>query len=462
MNDKINYLVFGSAHLDILSEATGFMETTDKPGKLSIEVGGSAYNLGINLLSLGCEVTFYTAFNSSSISKLIINEMESAGMNVVYQTDDSLPDSGFSAHIVDRDLISAVSSISIESYTIEVDDQLAELVRINDYVVLDCNLNIDSLINIINLCREYNTHVSLALVSESKALKLTSIPPPDITFCNFTEHQYLLQHSHPWQPDDKTLSIVTNGIHGAMCYRGYAPISSVQSLNPNPNGNMLGAGDAFASGALFHFSTKGFDQEHDAMLFGAKIASRVIEKGHCNLGKRDILNKRIEELSHKANNDPLTGLLNRAGGHAVFSQLQKQKIPYTMMMLDIDHFKKINDNYGHDVGDIAIKFLSTTIQDSLRNNDFAIRWGGEEFIIVFPIELDSGIAIAERLCKSIRESGPIDIIPNMTVSIGVDFNDGIQDPEISIKNADQALYYSKENGRDQVKAYKDIDQTFVA
>ena len=171
-----------------------------------------------------------------------------------------------------------------------------------------------------------------------------------------------------------------------------------------------------------------------------------------------------EHLREMAFRDGLTGLYN----HRYFQDLmdkelnrsRRYKKPFSLMMLDIDHFKKINDENGHPFGDIVLKKVSKAIKNTIRDCDFAARYGGEEFAIVLPeTELNGAVIVAERLRKNIEQleidtksSGVV-----VTVSVGVTSyhpsTDKIGKSEI-ISEADNALYNSKNKGRNMTSANK--------
>ncbi len=162
--------------------------------------------------------------------------------------------------------------------------------------------------------------------------------------------------------------------------------------------------------------------------------------------------------------DELTGLYNRRyfSNHlsSLFEHSQQQELSLSTLILDIDHFKKINDTYGHDVGDAVLVELATRLERNVRGIDLACRYGGEEFVILMP-ETDMAYArmIAERLREDIA-SRPIEIKGDkpqsldITVSIGLattDWSDGNESPQRLVKRADDALYRAKETGRNKVE-----------
>jgi len=157
---------------------------------------------------------------------------------------------------------------------------------------------------------------------------------------------------------------------------------------------------------------------------------------------------KIAYLSKKANYDPLTKILNRRG---VTDELNSKE--GVILYLDIDHFKKINDTYGHDKGDEVLKKLGEILKTSFRRSDIVGRWGGEEFIVILKnSDYDNGIELAERLRKRVEESDFNGI--NVTISIGVSKFENEKEFEKAIKKADEALYEAKNNGRNQVKGKK--------
>jgi diguanylate cyclase (GGDEF)-like protein len=164
--------------------------------------------------------------------------------------------------------------------------------------------------------------------------------------------------------------------------------------------------------------------------------------------------KRLEEM---ATTDSLTGVSNRHIFNAIFEQIVKNSMRHkhavSLAMLDIDHFKKVNDTYGHAAGDVALKSVVSIIQERLRDSDTICRWGGEEFLILLP---DCDVMRANKIANDIRTAveqhtiliGNHDI--HLTVSIGV--SEYIQnEPESSLINRiDEALYRSKNAGRNTV------------
>ena len=161
----------------------------------------------------------------------------------------------------------------------------------------------------------------------------------------------------------------------------------------------------------------------------------------------------IAELKQHVNTDPLTGLYNRRGMKLFLNELEATNTPFSVLTLDIDHFKAVNDNYGHDQGDHVLKKLASHMKSNFRQHDVCCRVGGEEFI-VFVVHEDPKIAYiaAERLRKTVAQSY-IDPIGTITVSIGIaswpQDSENIQDV---IKLADQKLSQAKNDGRNCIRS----------
>lgn len=158
----------------------------------------------------------------------------------------------------------------------------------------------------------------------------------------------------------------------------------------------------------------------------------------------------IQKLDQDRQKDQLTQLLNRRGMENALEYFANNAQPFSVLALDIDHFKRVNDNYGHDVGDVVIKQFAALMQKCAREQDLVCRSGGEEFLIFLPhVDLDVAYKIAERLRVSI-ESYDFEQVGKVTTSIGIsrwpDFSDDI---DTVLKQADRALYSAKEAGRNR-------------
>lgn len=172
------------------------------------------------------------------------------------------------------------------------------------------------------------------------------------------------------------------------------------------------------------------------------------------------LRQSLTELSNLVGTDPLTSLAN----YRQFIQALEQEIertgrtgqPTTLIMLDIDFFKQVNDRWGHEVGNQALILIAKLLQQTVRKLDIPCRYGGEEFAVILPnTELRASIPVAERLRQVIEET-PLSIGEeqlSLTVSLGIDTLESSEatDPEELIRRADHYLYQAKQNGRNQIQ-----------
>ena len=169
----------------------------------------------------------------------------------------------------------------------------------------------------------------------------------------------------------------------------------------------------------------------------------------------------ITEISQK---DALTGIYNRRSVNDDSQKRQDSGQAYSVILLDIDFFKKINDNYGHHVGDHILKQVAKILSKSTRSSDVLGRYGGEEFIIILTgNQLDEALEIAERCRTSIAEEVFM-IDQSMSLKITASFGVAISQDSVTcyeeiIKLADQALYLAKDSGRNQVKSHLDLINT---
>lgn len=195
---------------------------------------------------------------------------------------------------------------------------------------------------------------------------------------------------------------------------------------------------------------------------GIVFIAMVVHLILCNLGLLIMCKERVEARIRSVSlHDELTGLLNRrALLQALDQQLslgQRSTQPLSVLMIDIDFFKRVNDTYGHITGDRVLQQLAATVNQRVRAQDLAGRLGGEEFLVILPgTDASGALQLAETLRQSVEadpfygaEGQPIAV----TVSIGVCTQDvqQVQAADVLIARADQALYRAKQNGRNRVE-----------
>jgi diguanylate cyclase (GGDEF)-like protein len=167
---------------------------------------------------------------------------------------------------------------------------------------------------------------------------------------------------------------------------------------------------------------------------------------------RSQLSAALELSLHQASTDPLTGLINRRGleerAPTVLSKAHRGGDPVGMLMVDIDHFKQVNDTYGHQVGDEVLRDVADAIRSCVRGDDLVVRLGGEEIGVLTTLPADGLVALGERIRIAVTRDCAV------TVSVGVAWSSGDADAwlEALSEAADEQLYAAKDGGRNQVRA----------
>lgn len=184
------------------------------------------------------------------------------------------------------------------------------------------------------------------------------------------------------------------------------------------------------------------------------------------LSEVKVLSKELEWVKQSAVTDMLTGLLNRRGFdeaiHQTIEKIKKFPEPLSIILLDIDHFKKVNDNYGHLIGDSVLKILGKLLKDYIKGKDIVARFGGEEMILALPATpLGGAYILAEQIRSGlskmnfkIKDTGKS--IGNITISLGIALYRDNESIEAVIKRADDALYRAKTTGRNKTVTELDL------
>jgi diguanylate cyclase (GGDEF)-like protein len=171
----------------------------------------------------------------------------------------------------------------------------------------------------------------------------------------------------------------------------------------------------------------------------------------------------MEKTHLQAATDPLTGLLNRRSVENHVRDLIQRRVPFAVAMGDLDHFKALNDRHGHDAGDRALRLFARTVLRSLRADDLVARFGGEEFVIVFPDRTAEGAAAGlERLREELIIELAAGSVPGFTCSFGVADTSDAAELEELLGTADSALFRAKRAGRNRVVVAHAGDQDLDA
>jgi diguanylate cyclase len=186
----------------------------------------------------------------------------------------------------------------------------------------------------------------------------------------------------------------------------------------------------------------------------------------------DSIRNSLKEAEQRSNTDALTGLANRRSLDEFLRSAQIMAMekgePLSVLMIDIDHFKKFNDSYGHQIGDQVLRLVAKVLQDNVRDQDLAARYGGEELMAVLPgVALDICADIAERIRHRVSEARLTrrttgQEISSVTVSIGVAQFRMAESAEAMIERCDRGLYQAKRSGRNRTVTENEIEDEVVA
>jgi diguanylate cyclase len=190
--------------------------------------------------------------------------------------------------------------------------------------------------------------------------------------------------------------------------------------------------------------------------FGKSFSNKLKEATHA----LETLKKDFEQVKTEATIDPLTGVANRKLFNNTLSSLTEEAVkdnfPLSLLLIDIDHFKRFNDEHGHLIGDEVLKFVAKKIRDLVKGGDLVARFGGEEFTVILPeTALEGARIVGENIRKffaksSLKTKTTSLVLGNITVSIGIStFRPG-DSPEAMIRRSDQALYAAKKAGRNRI------------
>jgi diguanylate cyclase len=203
--------------------------------------------------------------------------------------------------------------------------------------------------------------------------------------------------------------------------------------------------------------------------FSMNAATKGLQDELDDATKRaESLQEKLERTTREALRDPLTGLHNRKAFEMKIDELlqeyQNRSYEFAVLMLDIDHFKAFNDQYGHQIGDDVLKLVGSLLIDTVKGRDYPARYGGEEFIVLLPqTDRQGAAALAEQIReqiaqKKLRVIKTGESLPSITVSIGVSTMHANDSMDSLVHRADEALYLAKHAGRNCVKSEQDLPQ----
>jgi len=238
---------------------------------------------------------------------------------------------------------------------------------------------------------------------------------------------------------------------GVIMVTGYASLdTAVRALNEGASAYIM---KPFNMDVVLASVNKTIEEQRLAM-----ESKRLYQAAQRELAERE---RTQEELLHLAMRDPLTGLPNRAHFNErlalalAHAQRSRERLP--LMLLDLDHFKQVNDTLGHNVGDRLLQHVAQRLRSLLRRSDTVARMGGDEFLLLLPgiTQVEQVTKVARRVLEAVRKPLALDSHQlSITTSIGIAIYPGDgDDADTLIRNADIAMYRAKERGRDDYQYY---------
>ena len=434
-------MVAGSAHLDVLGYARNRDDVVDRVGDVFIEIGGTACNIALNLAHAGVQVRFLSAMNDSPFSEVITKYLLKHGVEPHIEHYENLPTGGFLGLIDTKgELDGAVSSMPVEQVVFDPEHILAAMEG-TKAVVMDCNLSAKAMSRLVTFANDRNIPVYIAAVSEEKCVRIGRVAGRiKGIFLNMKEFRFFTRSvlGGVLEPAKAALALqsfmmVMEGAAGATMALPDGTARHIPPPEIGDDGTRLGMGDAMAAGVVMMHEIHGLpivEAAHKAL----KMVSWVGSSRHCHPGVSGALETAIDQIQHHAGHDAMTGILNRHNTElkltkSLARRRQGDANVLSVVMLDIDHFKSINDTYGHPAGDEVIKNVVKAAQDCLRDKDYMGRWGGEEFLIVLPDTARvAALAVSDRIRRSVAET--VRHPRPVTVSLGCCEAVGVQSSEM--------------------------------
>lgn len=295
---------------------------------------------------------------------------------------------------------------------------------------------------------------------------------------------YLLK---PYQMDELLLNI-RHGVERQQAQEEILRLASFPRLHPSPvieldSAGMviytnpaavrlfpelkeMGLSHQLLSGLKLQFSDLRTNKQQEEIVREAEVGTAVYELHIAYVQEVDLIRIYALDITRRkqdemaihilATTDSLTGIANRREFTAILTsevaRAKRYNTPLSLVMYDIDYFKRVNDSFGHDIGDYVLQTLTHLVKQNIRSADVVARWGGEEFMLLMPqANLQGASTAANKLRQEIADY-QFDKVNHLTVSFGATAYDPADDLNSLLKRADDALYQAKQNGRNRVEA----------
>lgn len=447
-------VVIGETHIDIVAESLVehvFDVGSNLPGNFSISVGGNALNITSYLSKLGLDCFLISVLKKKSLFTYLINQaIKDTKIKHYFIYSDNVKDSAFVGIRGARNLLLAVTSSAWDDITEREIQLVIDKVKNKDldFVVIDSGLHSSHIGKLIDFFSQKSVSIYLYSTSAIKFIKFLTVDKSIQTKVKaifLDDYQYssamgvVGNFKHPdvfyfVRKDSQRVSVYYN----SLTWDYYNPYENFPSELNDTN-------DAFVSGVIYELQQNGFSNIKSAVDKGFLVAKNFADTSLKN-------NKSFDDLALDFVTDKLTGAYNRNAYEDEKNTILKSNFSY-VFVIDIDHFKKLNDTYGHDYGDTILKKVANCIKKCVRKSDRLYRYGGEEFLLFLKeVDKDTAMSIANRIKIEVFNT------VGVTVTIGVS-DMSVADIDQNVKQADIALYKGKNSGRNQVVFYDKSCQT---
>lgn len=447
----MKWLVAGSAHLDILGRPDSDAPYKDVVGEVSLEAGGTACNLAFGLRRLGQPVRLLTAWGLGPMERLMASHIASTGVDLFADEVDGLPLAAFSAHLtVDGDLAKAVSKMPVDRHRFST-QRVEEALDGIACVIIEANLSPDTMCDIARAATSRGIPVFALAVSEHKVERLRPVLPLlSAAFMNAGECERLMKVTASADASEVaelvgTTLFVTHAERGAVAYLANGGRVRLPAKPLSDTRSFMGLGDAFSVGVIDGLVRHQMDYK-EAAAHAHLLVSEIAQSAACNAFSMHSLTRLVGDLYVSARDDELTGLLRRTSFEHEFRRFLDGG-QNTLLLIDCDNFKRVNDTQGHPVGDEVLRNVAHVIRRSVRGVDLACRWGGDEFVVLLPrTRQEDAQIVAERIRKAAERAD----LHGVTLSLGIASAPAGSPLDTLIARADVAMYSAKHAGRNAV------------
>lgn len=451
--------VLGSACLEVVSTATGQYTNNRFTGFTNVSFGGEGYYVSTLLNALDTSACLISAINHNPVSQLMADDLARNKVRSHFLIDDGLPDSVSNYHYTDGQFASVVLT-NPNTMAIFSEDFISRALNKADSFFLDLNPSVMSFENIVesvnkkpelklfvSACENIDTDKMNMITDKADLIFLSEDSLKsgkthydceslkELTNCLKTNLVVILDDGNILVSEIKngTITNLKEALkvgfrHKVLRDKNFFKACIIDILNNNDEINILKAAEL----VIFNYD---------------ELAWRI----DVQIEKQNPLESTMRTVIRKAHRDNLTGVLNRHGLDQFLTTPGIDLTTYTMLMIDIDKFKNVNDSYGHQVGDEVLMGIASILNDHMRQGDIAARFGGEEFIcLIKNLTPELAGAVANRMREEISKTSLSTEVLNVTVSIGCT---QWQKNELFIDvmdRTDQLLYKAKTNGRNQV------------